>query len=247
MQTIKGQCGFALAVVFGFTASAVRAEMITPNSISNPPSAVGSANGTPVYAGNLVNTQYMGMGLGFSNSQTAITSLNGVPVWAPVSPVAIPAVRVSGGPPVNFPVGAIDYYNSWYEATLNSLATRNPMTVSSLTVETIGNPGFLSLGVFGRNGLALNIAPVVQSLAGTNGEEIWKFTGSGIWGFTAIEAVIDPPGPGKITVNPAWGVAAVSFTPPSGQTPEPSSLVLAGLGALGLAARFTWRRLRMAA
>ena len=245
MHTPRNRCWFALAVAFGLATSAARAEMITPNSIHNPPGAVGSANGTPVYASNLVNSQYMGLGLGFVNNWTAITSLNGVPVWAPVGAIVNPDVRISGGPPVNFPVGAINYSSSWYGASLNSFVTRNPITVSSLTVETVGNLGFLSLGVFGRNGLPLNIVPVVQSVPGSNGEEIWRFTGSGIYG---IYAAI-PPGtavPAHET-DSAWGVASVSFTPPTGQTPEPSSLVLAGLGALGLAVRFGWRQLRMAA
>lgn len=232
MHAIEGRCWFALAVAFGFIATAARAEMITPDSIPNPPAAVGSANGTPVYAGNLVNTQYMNMGLSFDNSWTAITHVNGIPVWAPV-----------GIPPYGSSSSKINYYSTqWYGAYLNSLVTRNPMTVSSLTVETIGDPGTLSLHVYGRNGpyLPLNITPLVQPIPGTNDERIWKFTGSGIWSFDAV--AVPPPGAVQ-SANPAWGVVAVSFAP-TGQTPEPSSLVLAGLGALGLAARFGWRRTR---
>jgi hypothetical protein len=45
-----------------------------------------------------------------------------------------------------------------------------------------------------------------------------------------------------MAINPAWGVAEVSFK--LDHAPEPSSLVLAGLGALGLSARFGWRRTR---
>lgn len=244
MHTIKSRRWFALAAVFSFLAPSARAEMITPDSIPNPPAAVGSANGTSVYAGNLVSTQYMGSGLSFGNSPTAITRLNGIPVWAPVSPVDIPGVRLSGGPSVNSPVGAINYFAPWSGAYLNSLTTRNPITVSSLTVETVGHPGFFSLHVYGRNGLPLNITPVVRSIPGTNDERIWTFTGAGIGSFSAAVAV--PPGFAKsaMPIYAPWGVAAVSFTPPAGQTPEPSSLVLAGLGALGLAARFGWRRRR---
>jgi len=236
MHSIKGQRWIALAAAFGFTISTARAEMITPDSIPNPPAAVGSGNGTPVYANNLVSTQYMSLGLDFGNSWTAITHLNSIPVWVPVG-IPYPTPGSTGG--------QIDYNTAWWGANLNSLTTRNPITVSSLTVETVGNLGFLSLGVIGRNGLPLNIAPVVQSVPGSNGEEIWTFTGSGIWGFYAAL----PPGeavPAHET-DSTWGVAAVSFTPPAGQTPEPSSLLLAGLGALGLAARFGWRRLRLAA
>ena len=71
----------ALAVAFALAASAARAEMITPNSIPNPPTAVGSADGTLVSTSNIVNTQYAGLGLNLSG---AITSLSGVSVWAPV-------------------------------------------------------------------------------------------------------------------------------------------------------------------
>src|SRR5262249_51474719 len=85
----------ALAIAFGVVAPATRAEMITPDSIPHPPSAVGSAGGTPVYSSNLVTTQYAGLGLNFDVA--AITRLNGVSVWAPIG------VAVGGF------AGAIDY------------------------------------------------------------------------------------------------------------------------------------------
>lgn len=239
MHTTKSRRWFALAA-FSFLAPAARAEMITPDSIPHPPAAVGSANGTPVYAGNLVSTQYTGLGLTFNYQWNAITRLNGVPVWVPVESSG----TVPSSPPPNYVWGHVNYYAPWYGAYLNSLTTRNSITVSSLTVETVGHPGFFSVHVYGRNGLPLDLTPVVQSIPGTNDERIWKFTGAGIWSFSA--AVAPPPGFAKpaLAINAPWGVAAVSFTPPAGQTPEPSGLVLAGLGALGLAARFGWRRRR---
>lgn len=101
MHILKNLRWFALAAAFGFAASAAQAEWITPNSIANPPAAVASANGTPVYANNLVNTQYVGLGLGFS-SWTANTHLNGVAVWAPVvestGAVPIPPPPITFGP-----------------------------------------------------------------------------------------------------------------------------------------------------
>ena len=240
MHTPKNRHWFALVIAFALAAPLARGSLITPDSIPNPPSAVGSANGSPVAMNNLVTTQYTGLGFTFFNGGTALTSLNGIAVWAPVQPLGI-AIK-DPFPPPNLPWGKINYYTPWYGGNINSLATRNPMTVSSLTVTTIGNPGSLSLAVFGRNPQPLNITPLVQSIPGSNGEETWTFTGSGIYGFTASEAVIDAPGLGKMPVNPAWGVAAISFTPSIGQSPEPSSLVLAALGALGLAGRFRRRR-----
>ncbi len=207
----------ALTVLFIFATQAARAGMITPDSIPNPPSAVASAQGTNLYANNYVSNQYAAVGLEFS-SGAAITRLNGVPVWAPIG-VAVNAV------------GAIDYAHTIF-GRLVALGTLNPTTASSVSVETIslssGTPG---LGVDGLNGGALNnIVPVLQNTPGPHGGQVWTFTGTGI---SAVwVAASDTPG--------TWGIAEISFTPAS--APEPSSLVLAGLGALGLATRLGWRR-----
>src|SRR5579884_1839850 len=58
MQVFRSWHWSVLAVTFGFTTQAAQAGMITPDSIPNPPSAVDSANGTPVFSNNLVTTQY---------------------------------------------------------------------------------------------------------------------------------------------------------------------------------------------
>jgi hypothetical protein len=231
MHMIKRQHGFALAMIFGFATPAAHAEMITPDSIPNPPAAVGWANGTHVYASNLVSSQYASMGLTF-NPSTAITHLNGVSVWAPVG---MP-YQTSGSY-----WGNIDYYSRWYEAYFNSFITRQNMTVSSLIVETMGNTGLLSLTALGLNGKPLKISPLVQPNSGSIGETIWRFNGSGIYAFTAVLAPPPVLVSSREPINPAWGIASVSFAP-AGQTPEPSSLLLAGLGALGVAMRFGWRR-----
>lgn len=216
----------ALTIAFGLAVSTARAEMITPDSISNPPSAVGSANGTSVYATSLVTTQYAGWGLNFS-SGAAITSLNGLNVWAPTTElIAEPASRIAGGPPPTFPSAMVSYYSTM-TGSFVSPGSLSPTTVSSLSVDIVGHP-WLMINVYGRNGQQLDITPVIGSLAGA---QVWTFTGAGISSFSTVEAVMDPPG----LVNPAWGVASVSVT--LAAAPEPSSLVLAALGALGLAAR----------
>lgn len=239
MHAAKGLRLLALTAV-GFAVSTARADMITPDSIPNPPPAVASANGTAVYANNLVSNQYGRLGLGFGNSLTAITRLNGIPVWAPVEGVAIPAVGVIGHPIPNYPVGMVNYFSPWSGASLNSLGTQQPLTASRLTVETVSHPGFLWLRVYGHNGQVLNITPMIRSMGNT---QIWTFTGAGISSF-GVNPPVDFEGAGLVSNSP-WGVAAVSFAPAEGQTPEPSSLALAGLGVLGLAVSFGWRRKRL--
>jgi hypothetical protein len=230
MHRLRNWRWSALAVAFVSTAPVARAGMITPDSIPNPPSAVASANGTPVYPSNYVGLQYKGLGLNFAGG-SAITQLNGVSVWTPVSP---PPRMV--GPSSS---GSIDY--AWSVAgSLVSPGSLNSMSVSSLSVEILGNRP-ISMSVYGLNGQRLNITPVIGSTAGV---QDWKFTGAGISSFSVAA---DPSGvvhPATAS-NPAWGVAGTSFTPAS--APEPSSLFLAGLGALGIATRLRWRRIRQLA
>ncbi len=242
MHSTKGRRWLALAALV-FLAPAIRAEMITPDSILRPPPAVGSANGTPVYANNLVTNQYMAVGLNFSNSSTAITRLNGMAVWAPVETGGSTGVGVPGGGAsgsmISTPLmGVVNYYAPWFGASLESPFTRTPLTVTSLTIETVGNMNPLWLRVYGQNGQELNITPVIQTDGNVRN---WEFTGAGITSF----AVVPPPGLEVAQqLNANWGIAAVSFKPLLGQAPEPSSLVFAGLGVLGLAAHFGWQRTR---
>ena len=233
-----------LAAVLTMAAGEVRADVITPASIAHPPAAVGWANGTPVYANNLVTAQYAGLGLNFA-SGAAITNLNGVNVWAPTEPLLQPLSRtIPGGPPLPFPVARISYNGTWGEASFVQPGTQTPTTVSSVTLEILGRP--VTVDLFNAQGQLMGIA----SLGGTGlqGGQLYTFTGSGISSFSVFAPVIDPP-PGAasptMAINPAWGVAEISFPP--AHAPEPSSLILAGLGALGLAARFGWRRVRLAA
>jgi hypothetical protein len=225
-------------------ATEARADIITPDSIAHPPGPVRWTNGTPVYANNLVTSQYAGLGLNFTAS-AAITSLNGVNVWAPTQPLLQPLIRtVPGGPPLPFPVARISYNGPWDGANFLQPGTHTLTTVSSVTLEILGRP--VGVDLFNAQGQLMGAA----SLGGTglHGGRLYTFTGSGISSFSVFAPVIDPP-PGAasptMAINPAWGVAEVSFTP--AHAPEPSSLILAGLGALGVVGRFGWRRFRMAA
>lgn len=209
----------ALAVVFGVTLSAARAEMITPDSIPNPPNAVGSASGTPISMNNMVTTQYAGLGMNFNDP--VITSLKGVPVWVSVN---YPA-GVNVGP-------TVDYALSSVGGSFQVPGTTKGIHPSSVTFDLIGNPGTPKFLVGGDIGLPLNITPVSQSTPGPDGGHLWTVTGPGIYSVYVSSTANNSP----------WGVSEVSFTPAT--APEPSSLVLAALGTLGLAARFGWRRLR---
>jgi hypothetical protein len=245
MHTTTKPHWFVIASAFAFIAPSARAEMITPDSIPNPPASVGSANLSPIYSfTNFVSTQYKGLGLNFSSGVyplgTAITHLNGVDVWAPAAYAAHPGLGKVGGPPLVFPVAMIDYNGPWPGASLVMPGTLKPTTASSVTLEILGRG--IGVSFFNSQGGLLGTAAAGGT--GLHGGRLYTFTSLGISSFTVFAPVMDPyagdPYPG-----PAWGVASVSFTLPEGESPEPSSLVLAGLGALVLAARCGRRRSRV--
>lgn len=215
-----------LALASGFAVPAAQADMITPNSIPSPPIFVSSANGTPLYGGNYVTTQYSGLGLNYP-WQSAITRLDGISVWAPVSPPSDLPGQSSRG--------TIDYSHGSVFGTIVSPISLNPTTVSSLTVGILGSPSAsVSVYGYGPNGRLLYLTPHIQSIAGV---QDWTFTGPGIGSFFAAQSA---------TNSQPWGVAEVSLTPaPTPEpAPEPTGLILAGLGALGMVTRLGWRRVR---
>jgi hypothetical protein len=244
MDTLRPRHWMTLVFAFYVSGPVARADIITPDSIAHPPGAVGSANFTPIYSpGDLATTQYKGLGLNFSStggSTTALTNLNGVNVWAPAEPVGHPNVQVAGGPPVNYPIAQLNYNGTWGGASFVQPGTQTPTMVSSVTLEILGRP--VTVDLFNAQGQLMGTASLGGM--GLHGGQLYTFAGSGISSFSVVAPVIDPP-PGAMAINPAWGVAEVSFT--AAHAPEPSSLVLAGLGVLGLAGRFGWRRVRLGA
>ena len=230
------RCLAALAA--GLLSGAARADLITPDSIPQPPPLVGSAEGTPIYsAADLVTNQYVGRGLLFPTVQigpgqyggaAALTKLGGVAAWAPARP--------QQGEPW---AAEIDYF----QLTIQPVkpGTTTPTTVRSVTVELVGTD--YHVGLFGLDanggGLGGTTTPVGT---GPHGGELLHFSGEGISSFE-VTGVFDPPAGRAGADTPAiafgWGVAGVEFTPAT--APEPGTLALAGVGALALAG-WTWRR-----
>lgn len=243
MHTTISRCCLALAAAFGFAASAARADLITPDSIpfSNRPSAVGSTNGTAVYPGNLVTTQYKALGLNFS-AAAAITNLNGVSVWAPTEALAHPGSFLADGPPVNYPSSRISYFGTWSGVSFVRPGTLTAAVATSLSVEIIGRQNLGIWVTYAHTNHPGGIPTYIGATPEPNGGVLYTFpAGPGITSFSIFAPIaVDAP----MTFSPAWGVAEVSFT--LNNTPEPSALVLAGLGALGLAVKFSLRRSRAA-
>jgi len=137
----------------------------------------------------------------------------------------------------NPPTGAIEYSGPWDKASLVLPGTLTPAETSSVTMEIIGR----GVGVSFYNPSGGLLGTVTAGGIGPHGGQLYTFTGSDIRSFDVFAPIIDPI-PNAPPPNPAWGIAEISVG--TLHAPEPSSLVLAGLGVLGLAARFGWRRPR---
>lgn len=234
MHIPKRQSCLAILAAFGLAAADAHASMITPDSIPNPPRAVGAGVFTPVPSGDLVTTQYTGLGLNFlssaNGSTTALTDMNGVKVWSPAVQYTLPPFL--GGAHVSevAPGG-------WAGGSFVVPGTLMPSKVSSVTLELLGSQGIVDF--FGAGDRLLGTGKL--SGTGPHGGFLYTFTSPGIQSFS-IPYFTGEGNQGYPSWGPTGAVAQISFTPSS--TPEPSSLVLVGLGALGLAARFGWRRVR---
>jgi hypothetical protein len=208
-------------------AGPLSADVITPDAILRPPPGnVGSAQGSIITSlDNLVTTQYATHGLIFpavlgsppgTGPAVAITSLGGVNVWAP-------AGRTEAMP---FPA-VLDYRNS--------ITGQLVKPVNSLTLEVIGVSGGM-----------LSALDSTDHLLGTS----WFGNHTGPHGGTLL--TVNAVGISAFTITPPllplafpqpqpWGVAEVAFTP-APHAPEPGTLLLALLGALGLAVGSRQRR-----
>jgi hypothetical protein len=233
MHPFKSSGGIALAIAFALAAPFARGSLITPDSIPNPPQAVGSGGiFTPVPSGDLVTTQYTRLGLNFSSlangSTTAITTINGVNVWTPAIQYTLPPFLGGGHVSEISPGG-------WAGGSFVVPGTLTPAKVSSVSLELLGSRGIVDF--FNTSDRLLGTGKL--SGIGPHGGFLYTFTNPDIQSFS-IPAFTGEGG----QAYPAWGptgaVAQISFT--SSSSPEPSSLVLAALGALGLAGRFFAQR-----
>ena len=235
-EFLRNGCRLAALVVFLIGAPAVRAEVITPNSISSPPPLSPAIDGQAVAPGGWVTNQYASQGLNFpyrmtgvdTGLSTALVRVNGVKVWTGAN-------SVDGG----F-LGAVSFA-SGVKAELVVPGTQTQATTDSLRLHLVasGGMGLASALIQAYDGhgnpLLVQRTSITEGPAGT-----WiTLSGPGIQSFQvmAFPGLIPADGPANLPF--IWGVAGIDFHP----APEPTSLALAGLGLAGLVGQ-AWRRRR---
>ena len=202
-------------------AAPARAGLITPNSIPQPPLAVGSADGTTVQSpAYFVDDQYTGLGIQFSGGGDRasiganfplVTSLYGTDVW-------VSAIQSGRGGPWTTQVE----YGGWVAVRLVGAGQDAPATAGSVTVQVV-NPSTvpLALHAYGQQG-QLTAATTTGNGVGQPGVELLTVSAPDISWFA-----VDYVGPWDLSSYEPWGVAGIRFTP---SAPEPCGLVLAAVG-----------------
>jgi hypothetical protein len=225
-RCLRDWCKLGALVISLVVIQPLRAEPITPDSISDPPS-VSSASDGSVGPGGWVTNQYVSKGLNFrphmtgvdTGVSTALVQVNGVKVWTGAN------YGDAGF------LGAVSF-TAGVRGELVVPGTQTPATADSLRLRLVaaGGWGQASALVQGfddqGNLLQLRRASITEGPAGT-----WvDLSVPGIHSFevTAFPGLI--PASTSCDTPFRWGVAAVDFQ----TAPEPASLALASLGLVGL-------------
>jgi hypothetical protein len=230
--------GLLLAALALTGAGAARAELVTvtPDSISQPPLGSGGS----YTLNDLVIDQYRGLGLAFRYSwwdgssvngdagSTVIENQKGVQGW-----VGAHVVFREGSPVFIYNGNHLDPV----VADLVVPGTQVPATTALLRVQfSPAGPGLGYVNAYDKDG---NLLLSVSRALGSGLDPWFTLRAPGIHSFSAGAYWL--PGPGMQFNAPPWGVAAVTFNQ---EAPEPSGLVLCGLGVPGLAGLARKRRQR---
>lgn len=214
----------ALAAL-ALAAAPATADYITPDSVPHPlPSTFDGVMWSPVAEADFATTQYAALGLTFPvrvltpqvTYATAVALVQGVNAWAAVLRYSFDDGTVSAGVTMD----AVGVVVGDFTQPAGSVAV-------DLVLQ---GDAFLSVTAFRADGSS-------QSTFTNGGTGTHRFTLEGD-GFVGFAAGASPDFTASADVPFAWGVAAVEVRPAVAQAvPEPGTIVLAALGALGLMAR----------
>jgi PEP-CTERM motif len=221
-----------LFALVGVTSLSQGGPIVTPDSILVPPaSTLPAVHGTLVAPGGFVDDQYGGLGLAFVHS--AITEINGVKVWTPTGDSST----------IN---GSSLYYGANATIVGGFVVPGDPDTprsVGSVKIELIGVPvGEALVGGYDRFfKLKVLTGNNNENLLGPNGGILALLEGDNLAAFAVTYPYLkDPDHP-----TAPWGIASVEVgeVAPVSETPEPGTLLLAGMGLAGFLG-YRWRRQR---